>query len=242
MRTSRSILVLLAVAACSGGGSSGGGTAGTGDAVTNGDSGLTFDQLASASADPANADAVSFAASLAAFQDDVQDINGRPLEDYNFTAFVEVPQSGAASYSGFINVNAGASANLSAGLDIDVDFATEDLTADQTSDFHANKNGNLVAYSGVLSFENGKINARGVPNSARLDITGTLTGDGNVVIVNGEIFGKLVGTPIVGISANTSVAEAAATSNPERTMNITLNGDAVTDGAAGFVVIDDTLR
>ncbi|MEL6640786.1 MAG: hypothetical protein AAFP98_05670 [Pseudomonadota bacterium] len=240
MRTFLSILAILAVAACSGGGSSGGGTAGIGS--TNGDSDLVFDAIASASAAAADTDAVNFATALDTFQDDVADVDGRPLDDYNFTKFTDVPSTGTASYSGFINVNAGPSADLTAGLDVDVNFVSEALTADQTTDFFANSNGDLVAYNGELTFTNGKIQARGVDNSARLDIAGTLTGAGNSVVVDGEIFGKLVGTPIVGISANTTVAEAAATGNPERAMNITLNGNAVSDGSAGFVVIDDTLR
>ena len=242
MRTSLSILALLAVAACSGGGSSGGGTAGVGGTPANGDSDLTFTGIASAAATASDADAVAFASALDTFQADVADIDGRPLDDFNFTMFTEVPTTGTASYSGFINEHADATANLSAGLDLDVNFATTDVTADQTSDFFADDDGTLVAYDGALSFENGKVGARGVDNSARLDIAGTLIGDSNTVVVDGEIFGKLVGTPIVGISANTTVAEAAAQTNPDRAMNITLNGDAVTDGSAGFVVIDDTLR
>lgn len=242
MRTSLSILAMLAVAACSGGGASGGGTAGSGSSNTNGDSGLTFTDIAGASATASDADAVSFAAALDSFEADVQDVDGRPLDDYNFTAFVSVPNTGTATYSGFLNVNAGATANLSAGLEMGVNFATEEIIADQTTDFYANSNGTLVGYDGALAFSNGKINARGVENSARLDIAGTLTGDGNTVVVDGEIFGRLVGTPIVGISANTTVAEAAALSNPDRAMNISLNGTAVSDGSAGFVVIDDDLR
>lgn len=234
---------ILTLAACSNGGSSsGGGTAGAGEVGANGDSDLVFEDIASAAASGSDADAVAFASTLATFQADVQDVDGRPLDDYNFTAFVEVPETGSASYSGLINVNAGAAANLSAGLDIDVNFATEVLTAEQTSDFYANSGGALVGYDGTLTFTNGKINARGVDNSARLDIAGTLTGDGNTVAVDGEIFGKLVGTPVVGLSANTTVAEAAAHNNAEREMTITLNGDTVTNGSAGFVVIDDTLR
>lgn len=242
MRTSFSILAVLAVAACSGGGSSGGGTAGAGGSTTNGDSDLVFTDIAGASANAADADATTFAATLDTFEADVASVDGRPLDDYNFTKFSDVPTTGTASYSGLINVNAGASANLSAGLEIDVDFATDALAAEQTSDFYANNSGTLVGYDGALTFANGKIQARGVDNSARLDIAGTLTGGGNTVIVDGEIFGKLVGTPIVGISANTTVAEAAALGVEEREMNITLNGDAVTDGSAGFVVIADTLR
>lgn len=242
MRRSLSILAMLAVAACSGGGTSGGGTAGAGDGAANGDSGLTFSDIAGASAAAADTEATAFAAALDAFEADVLDVDGRPLDDYNFTAFVSVPTAGAATYTGFMNVNAGPTADLSAGLTLGVNFANDSITADQTTDFFADSNGTLVAYDGTLAFSNGKIGARGVDNSARLDIAGTLTGDGNTVVVDGEIFGKLVGTPIVGISANTTVAEAAARSNADRAMNISLNGTAVTDGSAGFVVIDETLR
>lgn len=256
MRIGLSILALLAVAACSSNSSTGGGTAGVDESAPgNGDSGLTFESVAAAAATASDADAVAFAQVVDVFQTDVGDVNGRSLDDYSFTAFTSVPTSGTASYSGLINVNAGAAANLSAGLDLDADFGAGTLTADQTTDFYANAGGTLQAYDGELTFSNGAVGlrgtdddgndilgARGVANAARLDIAGTLTGGGNTVVVDGEIFGKLVGTPVVGISANTTVAEAAARSNPDRAMNITLNGTAVTDGSAGFVVIDDTLR
>ena len=242
MRAVHTSFVLLVMAACSGGGSTGGGTAGTGGGVApNGDSDLVFNDIASASAggDPV---ATTFAAALDAFQADVADVDGRPLDDYNFTAFTGVPTSGTASYSGFINVNAGSAADLTAGLDITANFGTAALQAQQTSAFYANSGGTLASYAGDLTFSNGKIGARGTPNGARLDIAGTLTGSGNTVVVDGEILGALVGTPVVGISANTTVAEAAALENPERAMSITLNGSPVTEGSAGFVVIDDTLR
>lgn len=244
MRISLSIIALLAAAACSSSGSTGGGTAGEGEqgTVANGDSGLTFTALDAGVAPAGNAAATAFAAQVDSFVEDVADVNGRPLDDYNFTAFVSVPTTGTATYSGLINVNAGATANLTAGLSLDADFVTKKLTADQTTDFYANTGGTLEAYAGELAFSNGVIGARGVDNAARLDIAGTLTGATNTVVVDGEIFGKLVGTPVVGISANTTVAEAAAFSNAERAMNITLNGSAVTNGSAGFVVIDDTLR
>ena len=244
MRITFSIIALLAAAACSGSGSTGGGTAGEGQQgnIANGDSDLTFTALATATAPTGDANAIAFAAEVDSLVADVADVAGKPLDDYNFTAFVSVPTTGTASYSGLINVNAGPTANLSAGLTLDADFAAKSLTADQTTDFYANTGGTLEAYAGELAFSNGIIGARGVDNAARLDIAGTLTGASNTVIVDGEIFGKLVGTPIVGISANTTVAEAAARAAADRAMNITLNGTAVTDGSAGFVVIDDTLR
>ncbi len=244
MRIALSVVALLAVAACSGGASSGGGTAGAGGAGTqpNGDSDLVFDGIAAAAATASDAQAVAFAATLDDFQADVADVDGRPLDDYNFTAFVGVPETGTANYSGLININAGPTADLTAGLGIVANFANETMFATQTTDFYADDAGTLQEYDGSLTFDTGRINARGVPNSARLDIAGTLTGGGNTVVVDGEIFGALVGTPVVGISANTTVAEAAARTNADRAMNITLNGTAVTDGSAGFVVIDDTLR
>jgi hypothetical protein len=244
MRTALSLLALIAVAACSGGSSSGGGTAGAGGAGSsaNGDSDLVFDGIAGASATASDADAVAFAAGLVDFQSDVADVDGRPLDDYNFTAFTGVPDNSTANFSGLINVNAGPTADLSAGLSIVANFGNETMLATQTTDFYADNAGTLQQYDGTLSFDTGRIGARGIANSARLDIDGTLTGGGNTVTVDGEIFGALVGTPVVGISANTTVAEAAARSNPERALDITLNGTAVTDGSAGFVVIDDTLR
>lgn len=244
MRISLSILALLAAAACSSSSSTGGGTAGEGDGGTlaNGDSGLTFADLAAATATAGNVDAIAFAAAVDNLVADVADVDGRPLDDYNFTAFVSVPDTGTATYSGLINVNAGPTANLSAGLSLDADFAAASLTAEQTTAFYGINAGTLEAYTGDLAFSNGVIGARGVENAARLDIAGTLTGGANVVTVDGEIFGRLVGTPIVGISANTTVEEAAARTNPDRALDITLNGTAVTEGSAGFVVVDDTLR
>lgn len=240
MRSLVSVLALFVAAACSGGSSSDGGTAGAGGSAP-GDSGLRFDAIAAATPGTDMA-SQGFAATVDAFQADVAAVDDRPLADYNFTAFSGIPSSSSASYSGLINVNAGATANLAAGLDIVANFGNETLTATQTSAFYANSGGTLVPYAGTLAYSNGTIGARGTPNNVRLDIAGSLTGAGNTVVVDGEILGKLVGTPIVGISANTSVAEAAALSNPDRAMSITLNGTAVPDGSAGFVVIDDTLR
>lgn len=240
MRTSLSVIALITLAACSGGPSSGDGTAGVGD-NRGGDSGLVFDGIAAASAG-ADTASQAFAARVDAFQADVASVDDRPLADYSFTAFTGIPDTGSATYSGLINVNAGPSADLTAGLDIVANFGNSRLTATQTSGFFANDGGTLVPYAGTLSYSNGTIGARGTPNNARLDIAGTLSGDGNTVTVDGEILGKLVGTPVVGISANTTVADAAALSNPDRAMSITLNGSAVTDGSAGFVVIDNTLR
>lgn len=253
MRTSLSIIAVLALTACSNGSSSSDGVAAGGDANNaNGDFGLTFTDFAAVTDPAPTEDSAAFLTASGALNTAVADIDGRTLESFNFTRFDAVPTTGSASYSGMMNVNAGEDANVAAGLGLDVNFATNAVAAEQTTQFYANSDGNLVAYEGELTL-GGFLRARNPAenNNVRLDVEGTLIGDGNTIVVDGEVLGKTVGTPIVGISANTTVADAIENAtnrnedgdvvsiNTERLLDITLNGETVTDGSVGFVVVAD---
>jgi len=203
MRISLSILAVLAMSACSNGSSSSSGIA------TAGDSGLSFAGFTNLNEVVATEDGAAFIAASEALNTAASDIDGRTLESFNFTRFDTVPTAGTASYSGMMNVNAGEDANLAAGLGLDVNFATNVIDAEQTTQFYANDDGTLIAYDGELALEGLLRERENSPaNRVTLDVDGTLIGDGNTIVVNGEVLGKLVGTPVVGISANTSIADA----------------------------------
>lgn len=223
MRTSFSLLSLLAIAACS---SSGGTQTATGVA---GEAGLAF------------------SSAVTDFDAEATNVG---LATASNTRFDAIPTTGTANFAGFLNVNAGPEADLTAQLELVADFATTEISGNQVGSFFAVTDDGLEEYTGVVDVTFGRTGARGIANNARIDIAGTITNDVNTVAVDGEILGKFIGTPIIGaegiVNTGDQVANPAFVSGdvsadaaPETidALNLTLNGEAVTDGSAGFSVL-----
>lgn len=209
MRSSISLIALLTVAACSSSSS----TQSASDVA-----GVAEVQLP--------AEVIAFNTAVADFEADALAVGLTDAETSN-TRFDAIPTAGTADFAGFVNVNAGPTANLSAQIGLTADFATTEITGEQTSPFFAETDGVLEEYEGEIAVTFGRVGARGIPNNARIDIAGTINNDTNTVVVDGEILGKFIATPIVGAVGEATVGDS---------LSITLNDEAVVDGSAGFAV------
>ena len=87
----------------------------------------------------------------------------------------------------------------------------------------------VVAYAGTLTLSNGLIDGPNRPNQFGADFSGTLTGQGNVIVMDGAMIGDFKGGPlrngIIGVSTDTATTA-------------TLNGDTA-DGFLGLVAEAD---
>jgi hypothetical protein len=100
-----------------------------------------------------------------------------------------IPTSGSATFTGFANVNvtqAGAPLVLTGPASVQIDFGTRDLTGSATG-FTGVEGSAIAAYSGTVSFENGRIGrdqpvpTAQQPNDVRLGYTGVLTGEASIL-------------------------------------------------------------
>jgi hypothetical protein len=132
-----------------------------------------------------------------------------------------IPTSGSATFTGFANVEVtqtGAPLVLTGPATVAIDFGTGNLTGSATG-FSGVEGTSIAAYSGTVNFVNGRIGVdqsaptTQVPNDVRLGYTGVLTGDGNTVGLAGTASGKLKGSPIRGLVAESPLGET-----------VTLNG------------------
>ncbi len=87
----------------------------------------------------------------------------------------------------------------------------------------------VAAYAGTLTLANGLIDGPNRPNQFGADFAGTLTGEGNVIAINGAMIGDFRGGPLRNGFVGESVDGATTT---------TLNGVAA-DGFLGIVAEAD---
>jgi hypothetical protein len=129
-----------------------------------------------------------------------------------------IPTSGTATFTGFANVAvtlAGAPLVLTGPATVSIDFGTRNLTGSATG-FSGVEGTSVAAYSGTVDFLNGRIGVDQSapttqrPNDIRLGYGGVLSGDGNTVGLAGQAEGKLKGSPIRGLVANSAPGETAA--------------------------------
>jgi hypothetical protein len=126
----------------------------------------------------------------------------------------EVPSSGTANFQGFAGfvLDTGAvPLTLIGDTAMSVDFGSRKLTGEMTN-FFGDSGGALADYTGKVAIVGGEIGfdvPRGttVPNDVRFGYAGALSGQGNLVELDGAMSGKLKGTPIRGILANTAPGE-----------------------------------
>ena len=119
----------------------------------------------------------------------------------------EVPSDGSAEFVGFTGIalsRAGDDLGLLGITEIKVDFSTRILTGSIT-DFFGDDGGELDGWTGTVAIRNGEVGfdfPRGdtVPNDLRFDYVGTLAGQGNTLMLDGSVAGKLKGTPIQGMT------------------------------------------
>jgi hypothetical protein len=126
-----------------------------------------------------------------------------------------IPASGSATFTGFANVTVtqpGGPLTLTGPATVAIDFGSRDLTGSATG-FSGVEGTTVSAYAGTIAFENGRIGRDETPptvqqpNDVRLDYAGTLTGDGNTVVLDGSASGKLKGSPIRGLNVTAPVGE-----------------------------------
>lgn len=151
---------------------------------------------------------------------------GERLGAFSNTAFSgtpsEFPSTGTAAFSGYAvavldtAVTADLIDALGSGDDprlllvgtatLDADFAARTITG-SARDFFGKDGGDFGDYDGTVSFLDGQIgissSASGSrPNDVRFRYVGTLTGQGNDVVLSGNADGKFKGTPIRGLIAS----------------------------------------
>lgn len=114
----------------------------------------------------------------------------------------EMPSDGTATFTGYAGIAVDAPGGVLGLLgiaELEADFAALSITG-SADDFYGDQDGTLDPYEGSLAFINGAIGS-GVPNDIDFDYVGVLTGEGNTIILDGSVFGKFKGTPIVGLVA-----------------------------------------
>jgi hypothetical protein len=152
------------------------------------------------------------------------------------TTPLNMPDTGQVTYNGAsgVIVETPTSITLLAGdARVVADFATNTLsgnmsnfigvTGPNTDDPSEEVLDSATAYTGELSVTNGVIGSI-VASGVAADFGGTLTGQGNVIVIDGTMIGQFFGNPNpVGLLMNSN----------EATTTTTLNGVAVT-GTAGI--------
>ena len=233
MRTSVSFLALLAIAACSSSNSTGAGVAS--------DVAGTVDNVpalrALIEADASGSDATTdFAAALADFETSATEVG---LADIRNSRFDALPTTGTADYAGFVQVDAGPTANVTAELGLTADFAENgQITGDITSPFFGAGPDGLVEFQDDVEVVFGATRARGVGNGARVDIAGTISNETDTIAVDAIIEGRFIGTPIVGAKGTVNVGDAFGTgANAVNALDLTLNDITVPDGSVSFTVL-----
>lgn len=234
MRTTVSVLALLTFAACSSSSSTGSGVASDVDTAVENAPVLRAFIDADGSASEA---ATDFAAALAAFDEEATELG---LGDINNSRFTALPETGTAEYTGFLNVNAGPTANLGAELSLTADFAPNGrITGETTSPFFGIGADGLEEYEDDIVIDFGVPRARGIGNGARVDVAGTISNDTNTVVVDAIIEGKFIGTPIVGARGTVNAGDTFGNGDSAvNALDLTLNAGNVTDGSVSFIVTE----
>jgi len=152
-----------------------------------------------------------------------------------------VPTTGEADFAGFLQVDAGPTANLSAELELTADFGENGrITGDITSPFFAAGPNGLVEFEDDVEIVFGIPRARGIGNGARIDVEGTINNEAETIVVDVDaiIEGKFIGTPIVGATGTVNPGDTFGLgSNAVNALDLTLNDVNVVDGSVGFLVL-----
>ena len=252
MRTTLSLVALLAAAACSSGSTTSATDVAGEEAMGQVLSGAAELEALVAAAGGTNADdAAAFATAVTAFEAEATDLNFAEINNSRFDAIPAPSEdaaapAGSADFSGFVNVNAGPTANLAAQIALEADFQSQRITGEQTSAFFGAGADGLEAYDGEIAITNGRVGAMGVANNARIDIAGTLTNGTNTVVVDADIIGKFLGTPVAGargiVTDETQIVVPSDDADAPVTapaLSLQLNGEDVVGGSAGFLVTAD---
>jgi len=135
------------------------------------------------------------------------------LNQYSNTSFSEMPTKGTATFAGFSIIAVDASSRTLAlvGLaDLKANFDTSRISGTM-SDFNGGyADGDINAYNGELAIKNGNIGLP-TPNGFVADYSGKLTGNGETVVLGGDINGVFKGTRIRGLFAASDPATTTAT-------------------------------
>lgn len=144
------------------------------------------------------------------------------LEERSNTAYLGVPDTGETTYLGEASLAVGTKSNgvvLIGDASITVDFENSDVTGEMGNFSGFDTNEDFSDYGGVLVIEDGVLGADN-PNDVEGQIVGELVGDGNTIGVDALWEGHLKGTPIIGISGETTAAQST----------FELNGNVVPGG------------
>jgi hypothetical protein len=133
----------------------------------------------------------------------------------------EFPVSGSATFSGYaiaafddavtvdliedLDPNAEPRLLLLGNATLSADFGARTISGEAT-EFFGREAGSFAQYDGTVVFRDGEIGVDGAlpgsrPNDIRFGYSGTLTGAGNEVVLDGDALGKFKGTPIRGLIA-----------------------------------------
>ena len=150
----------------------------------------------------ASDDPVSFA--LISLEDDIAASGLRTRSNSSFATVTNA--TGAATFTGIMDIETrgvpGREYNIQSQADITVDFDADTLTTtfgeatvlNRDNEVVANPTNNLVVANGEIG--NGRANA------VSLEVSGSLSAQGFLAVVQGDLEGSLRGTPIVGLVAS----------------------------------------
>lgn len=130
------------------------------------------------------------------------------LDELNNTAWVApvvegMPTTGTAAFEGYIDVvldTPTAQTELLGDTRLSADFDAGTIAGQATNFAGRDANGDYDLYTGTMTLADGKIGAVR-PNDFDIGYKGTLTGNGDKVVVLGSMDGKFKGDPVRGILA-----------------------------------------
>lgn len=155
------------------------------------------------------------------------------LEDRSNTEFARVPTFGTATYTGFAGVllnDPARPVTLIGDARIEMDFDADNITGELTS-FRGEQAGAVGDYAGTVLLSAGDIAATR-PNDFTFDYDGTLTGQGNTIVLDGNADGVFKGTrlnpanpPVYGILATSDPGDTALLNGTPTDVTVSISAE-----------------
>lgn len=132
-------------------------------------------------------------------------------DDIPNSAWSAIPASGTATYNGVAALRVGEPGNrtqLAGDAQIDFDFQQGTVAGRLDRFFGVDNTRDLAEYRGSLVLSAGEIGMTR-PNAWQADYAGTINGNGDRIVLDGQIIGDFVGTPIRAATASEADGDSA---------------------------------